>query len=300
MKKKHHILPEFYISKFTPSGKRDDMLWIFDKKTKKQWQNRPSKAFAENHFYKVDIPGREDDFENDMADIENECSLSFDNVCKDKTFKSNKDFNNIIELIALLFLRCSYLRDVAIRMLPKYYEDKLAQITESKETFESYKNESLLKGERFPWTFEQAKRAVDNDITEYARVFHIDFIYSRLKKIKQMLIKRHWSLCVSLLPNSFICSDFPLVAFWPQNISGWLPGIDIPNTILRFPLSRTLLLEGYDTPRESQINFLDSKQIAAINGGFVDRCNRFIISPEKDFIGIDRNGHIRKGSDLFK
>lgn len=56
-RRKHHLIPAFYLAGFTTTGTRDGVLHVFDYERRKRYKTTPLKALRETDFYKIDLPG---------------------------------------------------------------------------------------------------------------------------------------------------------------------------------------------------------------------------------------------------
>jgi hypothetical protein len=90
--RKHHYIPEFYLAGFTNSGKRDDFLYVLDKKQVKQWKGTPKNAACERDFYRVDSEELESDYiENVISKFEGLAAPVLEKIIKNCTLPLPED-----------------------------------------------------------------------------------------------------------------------------------------------------------------------------------------------------------------
>jgi hypothetical protein len=54
--RRHHYVPAFLLQGLTPSGERDDFLWVHDQERGRSWRAKPDNAAHERDYYRVEIP----------------------------------------------------------------------------------------------------------------------------------------------------------------------------------------------------------------------------------------------------
>src|SRR4051812_12302842 len=55
--RRHHVIPAAYLAGFTPSGGRDDLLWVYDMERRHRWRARPEQAGTVKDFYRIQVNG---------------------------------------------------------------------------------------------------------------------------------------------------------------------------------------------------------------------------------------------------
>ena len=70
--RRHHYLPQFYLSGFTTTGELDGQLRLIGLKDGKRWGGTPNTVGHQRDFYRVEgVPGIEpNDLERGFADLE--------------------------------------------------------------------------------------------------------------------------------------------------------------------------------------------------------------------------------------
>ena len=103
----HHYVPEFYIAGFTPSGSRDDFLWVHDRKEKKGWRQRPREVACERDYYRIDVDGLPPDaIERDvLGKLEDLGAQALARISSEKTVPTGEMLDALIGFVTLLAVR---------------------------------------------------------------------------------------------------------------------------------------------------------------------------------------------------
>jgi hypothetical protein len=106
LKKKHHFLPASYLSSFATTDDRQGLLWVFDGKEKKKYQQTCENVAFKRDYYSVAIEGvRPDAVEDAFSSIEGEGKRVVRQVEHEKRVPSGKDYEWLMGFLGLLAAR---------------------------------------------------------------------------------------------------------------------------------------------------------------------------------------------------
>src|SRR5687768_11444215 len=96
--RKHHFVPQFYLAGFTPSGTRDDSLFVLDRQTGRQWQSSLTDAGCERDFYMLELDGKNDPqaIESFFARVEDHGAQALRRVVETGEVPTGEDYNKLI------------------------------------------------------------------------------------------------------------------------------------------------------------------------------------------------------------
>jgi len=133
--RRHHYLPQFYLSGFTTTGESDGQLWLIGLKDGKRWGGKPDTVGHQRDFYRVEgVPGVEaNELERRFADFEGRAANVIRSISATGQLPDDSDdFSFLINLVALMLARVPRTRDVFSKPLLEISE-MLAQMIASDE-----------------------------------------------------------------------------------------------------------------------------------------------------------------------
>ena len=95
--RRHHYLPVFYLAGFTPTGRRNDYLQIYDRDQNIIRRARPKNEGAERDFNAVEIVGlRPDVIEQGLSDFEDQTANIIREIARTKSIPMGDDLVNLL------------------------------------------------------------------------------------------------------------------------------------------------------------------------------------------------------------
>lgn len=310
--KKHHYVPESYLSGFTLSEKKNDKLWVIDQYSATIRESTPKNEAHKRYFYKVAVVEGGDEFgiEKALSEFEGKSIPVLKDLIHNKRIPTNEDYDYLINYIALQIVRTPTFRKNFEESLSNVY-DQLGKITlqmlvQSEEVFDKHiddliKRKPHLKEEEFD--YEKIRRGIEN-ITIKADIeqnYHIKHALRMIDNLLPHLGKRNWSV---LLPppkkQYFITSDNPVVLAWSyaQNFNRPI-GYGLDGTDIIFPINKNIALLGRFEFLPAQIN-LSKIDLAKINNMIANYSDRYLYSCENEVVWYTPDGSIGDLSMLLK
>jgi len=301
----HHYIPKFYLEGFT-EGSNDEYLWVLDKQQKKQWKAKPENAAHQKDFYRIEVPGVEPDaVENAFGKFENKAASVVKDIIKKRTVPTGENFIILINFVALMAVRIPSYRSFFNGPLEEMNKFALQLMLANPKRFKTIKERMRRDGFEVDEkvSYEIMKRFIerDNYSIKVSQEWHIKNMLDSIDLLIPLLLGRKWSLIIIKdEEDEFICSDSPVTLMWAKPMPPfWGPGFGMKYTELTMPLAKQIaLLARFE--REPQILLAPKKVIAKLNSRTVMYAERFIYSPRKDFIWLDKDGKNRNVTDLIK
>ncbi len=305
--KMHHFVPQFYLAGFTPSGKREDDLWVFDTSNGNSFKSKPEKIAKQKDYYKIDSNEINNNVVEEMfAKIESGTAPVINNIIKYNEIPTGEDFKILMYFLALLSVRTPGFRKV-ISKLTEDIARATAEITfSSEERYNSIISQMRKEGYEIDdkLNFEEMKEFIFSDRYDIKidRTWLVYWIFETVDIILPMLHDRNWTLIKIQDPTaaSFICCDRPVsLTFFEDSKSFLGPGFGLNKTFLLMPLNRRYMLMGTFEKAKEKYK-ADIKLTANFNSRVASGAERFIYSSKKNFIYTKPDGMIGDSYNLIE
>jgi hypothetical protein len=105
--RKHHFVPESYLSRFTESGERTGDLWVFDRELKMIRKSDPGNSGYQRDFYRLDDGVAEDPFyfEKAFSELESGASQAINQILATKALPDKTGMEYLMSFVGLLAVR---------------------------------------------------------------------------------------------------------------------------------------------------------------------------------------------------
>lgn len=303
--RRHHYLPQFYLAGFTPSGKKEDKLWVFDLDTGKKFTTTTENVACEKDLYRWEgVTEHEDFLETEtFQKLDNKASKIIESILQTKTIpsKDTDEYSYLMQFIAAFKIRTPWSQKQNEELTEQIIRAITNVVTQSEERWQIFRNRAL--GEEGKDFSKEQMREVVFDESKYTikvqREAYLKTMSDRLKPLFEILWEREWSFCETQ-ESHLICSDYPLVVDWTiPNPSNKPPGLAHSNTAVSIPLTKKAVLIGsfekhFMSPISKElvgvINFLEAAVYA----------HRFIFSADEDFSWLKNDGYLGHAEELIK
>ena len=289
--RRHHYVPAFLLQGFTPSGRRDDFLWVHDQEQAKAWRSKPDQVGFERDYYRVELAEVDPNaVEVALAQIEGRVSPIIQKTTSSHALPSEEALQALVEFVTLLALRTPSMRNLYESNMEYLERERLKFVLSRREFFDQFVEEQRREGKEVPpeITYEKLREfAADDD--SYEVIIHRTQSVQMLLKVWPQLVPvflaRQWSLLFTRPDDAcLICSDMP-VAITPTSpdFKPRFLGFGLRETELTVPLSRSTVLVGsYDTPATAAEVGLDL--VREINRRTLSFAERFLYSSERELV----------------
>lgn len=312
--RRHHYIPQLYLSGFTDSGEKNGLLYAHDLKELKTWQAKPTNVGFEKDFYKIDVPGIDaDEIEKVLWELEGDAARVLKKIIHSKMLPAQrKDYSILMHFMAQVFVRRPSVRE----NLRKTHEQILRMYTQMVASLPDDQLRAQIDrvhepGSNMTEVDLDALRAFaksDEYKIEFSQNFHINNLMTALlpvaaDTIAPLLAERHWLLWSAQDgAGHFITADRPVLLTWTVEVPAFYadsPGFGLENTLVIFPLSKTLAMYGrFEGPRG--VIPASAKEVAFLNRMMSASVRRFIYSTDKNFIWQREDGSIGDTGDMFE
>lgn len=260
MKKRHHFVPQFYLSNFAGE---DGQVWTYDMESASVRSSTVENTAYEKYLYSVTLEDgkRTDDLENLISDIESKAAPVVSKVIggEELTGDERASFASFMgisyvrtdafrHLYAQLAMNKLQIENLALAKNDEAFKARIKKYQEDCGPLSEEDIEILRQGMLNP---RDAKLLVDKEWTLRALGFH--------DHVVPIFLKMSWTVFRASEPNYFIASDNPLIFAVPEQhrhpIYGG--GLTDPKVELSFPLSSTTCLYAtwdLDAPAAREIS----------------------------------------------
>lgn len=287
--RKHHYVPQFYLSGFTaePGSSR---LYVLDKEARRSYPSRINDAACERDFYIVEVEDEGDPFavEKFFSTIEASGAEALRFITEHRTVPDGELYRKFIAFLAVMTIRGPGVIDMIEKPFAQIIKNVLWYATSSKEAFERFMADGSAeeRAEVEGLTFKQARDFVRSDeyTVSMGQNFKLSLLFTMLEPAEPLLAERNWAVVAAAdgAPD-FICSDRPSTLCWTTPMPGpFGPALGMQNTTAMFPLSRRLALLGL-FERVTIPPVLNATAVGVINMYTAMYAKRFVYSGSDDF-----------------
>jgi hypothetical protein len=290
--RRHHYVPEFLLAGFTPSGSKDDFLYVHDADEPREPRRaRPKTVGFERDYNRVDV-GDPLWVERLFSEFEDRSAPIVREVADSWELPKEERLHELLRFVALLVVRVprhrNWLADSAdsftrfylkARATPEWYAAEYEKVRSSgvvanlppEPNFETVRK-LLVPGEcRF----------------EVDRTWLVGQCLKHGEGVFQQLLQRRWGLMVAVgdAPR-FVCCDSPVV-LGPMEPRPWAGAVGwaTPRTVAVVPLTKQVVLVGFLDQRAAPcLKLHKPAEIADLNALTVMNASRWVYSPKEDFI----------------
>lgn len=285
----HHYVPEFYLAGFTPTGSRDDFLWVHDKKEGKQFRARPGATGFENDFYRIDLDGLPPDAveRHVLARFDDEGAVVLARIAQEGELPTGEGLQALARFVTISIVRTPSFRQFFLRSKEEMTRFHLRFAIGHPQAFEALKVELAREGKQMPEDMTQETLlAFLDDPSGYEIVFDPIVAIRNLLEMHQALFPviaaRTWSL-FEATDDEFIASDNPVSLVATSPAAGPFFGFGVRDTEITFPISKRHALVG-SFHDEGVISPIERKLVGLLNKRTLDSAQRFVYSAGEQYL----------------
>jgi hypothetical protein len=301
--RRHHYLPQFYLSGFSsPNGE----LWLTGLKDGKTWKGTPTSVGHQRDFYRVeDLPGvGPNDLERKLADFEGSAASVVRGISTSKQLPEDEDaFSYLINLVALMVARVPRTREVFSRPIVETSRMMLQILASDERRLRSAYEGARQKDPSLPENpdYDKMRETVSTGryVLNVSQNYQLKQLFEIADTVLPLLAERLWSLLIAPEGVDFLTSDCPVAIEWtrPQPPSPFGAAFGPAETDVTFPLTRRFALLGrFEGPAETAVVSL--KDVASINTRTCKWGQRFACSPKEDLVWLMNGGTIGNAKQL--
>lgn len=299
--KKHHFIPECYLTNFTENGKA---IWVYNKKDSKTFQQSISNIFYQKDFYRID----EKDIPDTLKEEVNPLSLEKDYFANEIESNYNDYLKSLIPKVDELIekgIRNVHLPEEDIHAIALFLVFQFLRTPKAREEIIHLHNDTMLRivaalDEIRPqndFTRVMKLQAEREAAINYPPVFlHASRTFANeqvVKKFTEDLLNNYWQIYVS--PGDFFySSDNPVIIERTAPDTDLIDlGLNSYGVVVTFPLTKKILVRVFERKAFFMLEKID-KLIVPVDKDFVisenKKCclcaNQFVVSPINNFATI--------------
>lgn len=301
----HHFIPQFYLRGFSNAvDRRKAQVFVFDQSTRKTFTTLVRNIGARRNFFRIDVEGYDPNHvEDEMAKIESEIASHLADVIAAKGFPSDEHFTSVMNLMGNVAVRNPRFRSMNEGMHRKVADLMLRMTLQEQARYEDTIKRARQDGVSISddVKYEEVRELVDRGEFEIDidQSYLIGLELKSVIDVVEQLAKRNWSFVSAEPGTSFVTCDDPVVLSWanPNRIGAYSPGFGIAGTMVLFPLSHNLALNGIFEVQEQNLNFRRD-QVASFNTSIAKNATKQIYARDGEFELHTRTERFIRGKDL--
>lgn len=315
--RKHHYIPQFYLSGFSETGSADGTLYVLDFQLMKQWKSTSRGTAHERDYHVVDLGADRDPMfvEKKLAEREGTWATVLRSVLESHDLPKGELFAELLTFIAFLAVRVPPIRNQVTDFIDRASKAQLRAtfatpegrdrfrsiITEHCRTLPLSDQEKIKQLLQADPDLEEMAEYVNSDRYEvgYEQTWNVQTMVQMAITLLPVLGRRKWSLwSVATDAPDLICSDCPVCLTWAKDVHGpYSPGFGLSNTLVTVPLGKRLLLSSTFEGLEAVT--LDGKGVAAMNAR-TSMCANKLYTSKTEFVWLTKEGALGSVGDLLR
>lgn len=281
-KKRHHYIPQFYLSRFLSdkeTPKETPFLWVYGKDNKVPFRKSPRNIGFENYFYAYEDGDRVSfEIEDILSELESAVARLFKDI-----LQFNFDFDDAKKRFVFgKFVSFMHYRTVRSR---EHFR-MLSQNAIKKKFIEKINEEGgltqYLRKHEKSWDAEEFIDSFNKMKIIPSKVLALEYMLQAVEKTIPSLCIRNWAFLYLTSPNCFfITSDSP-VLLHDDDIKdiNFMPGFLDERTDIVFPLSPNMCLYASFNVKEGFWPIPDAT-VRVLNRKLSTSCHRYFFSKTK-------------------
>jgi hypothetical protein len=315
--RKHHYIPQFYLSGFSETGSADGTLYVLDFQLMKQWKSTSRGTAHERDYHVVELGADRDPMfvEKKLGEREGKWATVLRSVLESHDLPKGELFAELLAFIAFLAVRVPPIRNQVTDFIDRASKAQLRAtfatpegrdrlrsiIAEHCRTLPLSDQEKIKQLLQADPDLEEMAEYVNSDRYEvgYEQTWNVQTMVQMAITLLPVLGRRKWSLwSVATDAPDLICSDCPVCLTWAKDVHGpYSPGFGLSNTLVTVPLGNRLLLSSTFEGLEAVT--LDCKGVAAMNARASMFANKLYTS-KTEFVWLTKEGALGSVGDLLR
>lgn len=247
--KYHHYVPRFVLRRFSSDETDTGLVHVFDKTTKSRFESTPARAFASNHFYRIDSSsttnGDELTIESHLANAESAVAPIIRDFEATPRRLDVEAITHVIHFVALQFLRSPGWRLGLEGIHLSVLEADLRAHSRNKASRRRWRQKMRFSERGLPHTEpdEMLNQLTSGDFTIRSDDnWKLALSFQMLPLLIHILSKRRWGFARLTHQTPLAIPDSGLCLIPMANKPAQAVGLLDPYTLLAFPLSSNFAL----------------------------------------------------------
>lgn len=289
--RRHHYVPESYLSRFTDSGTRQGSLWVFDRHLGTTRESNPKNSGHQRDYYRLDEGAAGDPyyFEKAFGELEGKASIVIDDILRTRELPGVESLEYLVSFVGLQAVRIP-----AFRNKFNSFKERIAKIAldiacanESQWELQKKKLFETEPGKYADVPFTQARKFLDQEKfkVEIPRTESVETMMTAANKLVDLLYQRNWGIAFAD-EGEFLTCDNPVILSSTKPRQRFI-GFGVRGTEVIVPISKNCVLYGLYEELSFEVGSYDREGVALINAHTCAKASRFIYGPSGDFIWLN-------------
>jgi hypothetical protein len=283
--KRHHYVPEFYLSYFLPQGGKT--FWVYDKQGGGEPRpQQPNGTAVITYYYTFETSsGQQENLETEFSQLEGLAKPVLDRWQEPKAVPEVQEIEVMAAFLAFLFTRgpraVRMTTELEIATLVELFQQAARNPAEMKKMWERFVE---TPGKADTFSLEQFQAFLENPLKDFEFVennpkYPLSRSLLMTENILPYLLDRNWCLCIAPSHAFFVTSDTPISVFAPSRNLAWAyGGFGLKDAKVAFPVSPgvCLLLSHQHTQKRWSVS---ESFVGKMNMTTVSLAERFVVAP---------------------
>lgn len=298
--RRHHYVPESYLSRFTDSGTREGKLWVFDRQLGTVRESSPKNSGHQRDFYRLEdgVAADPNYFEKAFGELEGKASLVIEEILKSRKLPSVESMEYLVSFVGLQAVRVPAYRRKFNSIRERIIKTTLDIACANEAQWEHHKSKlrAAEPGKYADVPFAQAREFLDrkNFKVEIPRAESVEAMMTSANKLVDLLYQRNWGIAFAVEGEFLIC-DNPVILTSTEPKRRFID-FGVRGTEVVVPISKNCVLYGMYEELPFMIGAYGRDGVALINSHTCARASRFIYGPSDEFIWIEDQDQISRAA----
>lgn len=295
--RKHHILPEFYLKRFSEDGK----VWVYDRERDDLSNLRPETVGIRKDFYRLKQGGRDEENlpEAFLGKVESKAAPVIAKIDRGGQI-TRGDRRRVVDFVALLKSRVPSFARWLSDFSDDYWVRHLRMLFPTEEALRLSLAEKGDPAPEDPAEVRKLFRGIQNGdyMLKTPKDYRIGSMFRlALDVMAEPLFSMSWEVLRASSEAAFITTDNPFVVVPPKGVEPvypYLVGVAVEGAKKLVPLTRSVCLRIGDAGDGTAYVGCPTREVQEINEVLAANYDRFLFGPEERLVG-ELSGEGRRG-----
>jgi hypothetical protein len=293
--RKHHYVPQCWLSGFTEDGEKTSRLWQSDLNSGRQWPTTSADAGHRRDFYRLTDPSKDPLLiEKKLSEIEDTIAPILKRLDKELRMPDDDELGSLIVFMAIQWVRVPAFRPVVLGIMESTMQSNMSDALSSPEAWSQTLRDAGIPNSSPGSDYHKMREFIESGDYSFSAPndWYIKTGFTASLDVIDSLEKKSWGVAISE-NGEFIGSDNPIVLDGP---AGEKMGFANAGVII-YPVSRHVVLYGTASPVSLQA--MNRTDVARHNTFMMITASDYVFSHRSDFIWLDENEQCQTDLSLF-
>jgi len=284
MKKRHHVIPRFYLERFV-DPRNPSHLWVYDKRGNHVKAQTPVDSSVRSYFYSLrGVPELDPDAIEDLLGRAETTAAPVIKEMLSGRFPDLQGRADFAMFAAFLYTRTHAFRTNVSRVAHKVLNEEKNKTADDPKGFrQMVANYERDTGNKLDFDLDKLRQSVRSSEVSVTAEFCLKFMLMTALKLWSILNDMNWMLAKSSEEFRFVTCDNPLALNYPSGIEidQSRPGFLSAGAVITLPLSREIALVARETRGKEECRELIKNDVKQVNRWTIANADRFVYAPTK-------------------